>query len=184
MGTYRATKWVSYAGCSVKARCGVRGLLAGCPAAFVAMSAYTATLSLRLRERQGLFHRFYLDDFTMTHFAPKSEKQARASLGNAIGVLERWAHLAGVSLNSKDLEQIRTTQQGRVSMAIARSGKIRARPWSRSERSLVVRFLVLSIANWGCELLMPTGKMVADLRVSVVRHFHVESLGRHPLMTL
>eukprot|EP00971_Amphidinium_carterae_P334192 6469321-Amphidinium_carterae.1 len=70
MGTYRAAKWVTYAGCSVKARCGIRGLPAGCPAAIVAMSAYTATLSLRLRERQGLFHRFYLDDFTMTHFAP------------------------------------------------------------------------------------------------------------------
>eukprot|EP00971_Amphidinium_carterae_P278429 5527064-Amphidinium_carterae.1 len=160
----------------------------------------------------------------MTHFAPESEKQARVSLGDTIGVLERWAYLAGVSLNSKsqiwslnkqhtqrlrrnevlqqytsalhvrdlgaDLtlaanrEQIRTTQQSRVSMAIARSGKIRARPWSKSEHSLAVRFLVLSIANWGCELLMPTGKMVADLRVSVVRHFHAESFGRHPLMTL
>eukprot|EP00971_Amphidinium_carterae_P255637 5075302-Amphidinium_carterae.2 len=69
-------------------------------------------------------------------------------------------------------------------MAIARSGKIRARPWSKYEHGLAIRFLVLSIANWGCELLLPSGKMVADLRASIVRHFYTESFGRHPLMSL
>eukprot|EP00971_Amphidinium_carterae_P327637 6459095-Amphidinium_carterae.1 len=37
----------------------------------------------------------------MSHFAPESERHARDCLGDTIRVLERWAFLAGVSLNNK-----------------------------------------------------------------------------------